>query len=148
MGLVKMGLPLTPTTTPAPSTTSDRHLAVMAAGRIDSAPAALPIRVTTNRSGCPFCYRDISDLVNRDCGVNGSGLPAWDSKCGASSMKDTELYPCGRLLFGCSHFSLLGHRNMAGKKSAPHFQPLGSAPLGRRSVLRAYARGSCSWYQG
>ena len=42
MGLVKMGLPLTPTTVLAPRRTNERHLAVMAGRRMDSAPTSLP----------------------------------------------------------------------------------------------------------
>ena len=49
MGLVKTRLPLTPTTVPTPSGMRERYLAVIAAGRMDSAPSALPRRVTASQ---------------------------------------------------------------------------------------------------
>ena len=89
MGRVKIGLPLPPISVPAPSGTSERHLVVMATGKMDSATGALPKMVTASRRTRPFSCTDITVPVRRVSGVGGSGRPAWEAKSNASSVKDS-----------------------------------------------------------
>ena len=97
-----MGRCLTPTTEPAPSGTGQRHCVVILACRMDSFPPALP-KVIASRTTRPFSYFGISVPMNLHRGLGGRGRPPWNSKCTASSLKDTRLCPSGRVPFAVSH---------------------------------------------
>ena len=114
--------------------TSELHLVVMAARRMDSAPTTFLTRVTARQTTCPFACGYICVPTKRDREVGGSGLRTWDSKASASSIMDTWWCPRGRLSSGSSHVSSWSHRSMASRKSAPHFWSLGRGPSSGRST--------------
>ena len=116
-----MGLPFTPAVVPAPSGTRDQHLLVKPDGRMDSRPAALPSKPAANYMTRAFSCRDVSPPTNLVCRVGGRGLLACDSKPSANSRKDTCRCISGKLSSLGSHCSSESQRNMAGKKSGPHF---------------------------
>ena len=65
----------------------------------------------------------------------------YDSKSSASSRKDTCRCASGRLSSHGSHCSSESHRSMAGWKSGPHFQSLGSCPIAGKRVVVGRGKG-------
>ena len=143
---------------PCESGTNERQWLVIGAGRTDSLPATLPIRVPASRNNLPFSCSDSSVPANLDRGVGGRGLPAGNSKSRASSMKDTCPCPCGKVS-AASHYSSCSHQPRDHRQQevcspfpisgqSPHGRQGGSLSLGPRglqlvprvTLLRHFAR--------
>ena len=103
MGLVKRGRPFTHRTGPAPSGTKEQWL-VIRASRMDSLPAALPIRVTARHTTLPFSYNDSSvpailDPEHRSVNPNFEGLwegPSRHEMVWTYEAPGTENHPSSR----------------------------------------------------
>ena len=81
-GMVKSGLPLTPSIVAASSGTHKEQRVMVLDGNVDFCHMVQPSRVIASRNTLPFSCRDNSPPQGLDCSTTTTGRPAKASKSG------------------------------------------------------------------